>query len=173
VSLLFAALLGVLWHVALVLLNDGVWRYRYRTAVAALAALPSEVQSAARTAVMERTRRRLSPFGRTFSKGWRRRHPGRGPAGRAFVSNPLVNALGTSAAAIGSVLLFVMTIWAALGTTPVWMHIAAIVGGAAGGLFGGLLCESGGLFVVVLGQLAGAALGASVLAGMAAMLRRI
>lgn len=172
-SLLFAALLGVLWHVALVLLNDGVARYRYRTAVATLAALPPDEQSAARTAVMERTRRRLSPFARTFSKNWRRRHPGRGAAGRAWVSSQAVNAFGATAAAIGGALFVVMTIWSVRGTTPLWMHGVAIAGGSAGGLFGGLLCESGGLFPVVLGQVGGAALGSSALAGMAATLRRI
>ena len=171
--LLFAALLGILWHVALVFVNDGVQRSLYRAAVAALAALPAEVQSAARTAVMERTRRRLSPFGRTFSKDWRRRHPGRGAAGRAWASNQNVNALGSLAAALGMALFLVMVIWSAQGTTPLWMHGIAIIGGGVGGLSGGLFCESGGLFLVVLGQLSGAALGASALAGMAAMLRRI
>ncbi len=165
----YLALLGILWHAGLVMLNDGIQRRRYHIAVRAIAALPSYAQSQARDALMKRTRRHLSPFGRGFSIWWRHRHPGRGVRGRAYASNERVDVMALQELIAGCLLLLCMAVWAVVGPTPIKIHAISLVGGTAGGFAGGVLCESAQLTVILLGHLAGAGAGAAGLVGIASL----
>jgi hypothetical protein len=169
----FFALLGILWHAAVVMINDGIQRRRYHSRVRALAGLPREMQSATRTAVMEQTRRRLSPFGRTFSKWWRRRHPGRGKDGRAYVANANVDMMALVELSGGCILAMSMGVWALVGATPVELHLMSLLGGTAGGVAGGSLCESAGLVMVLFGHFIGAGAGSAGLIGIARLTRKL
>jgi hypothetical protein len=147
------------------MLNDGIQRRRYHIGVLAIAALPPDMQSAARDILMKRIRRRLSPFGRRFSTWWRHRHPGRGVAGRAWISNNRVDAIALGELIAGAALLVTLTIWAATGATPMRIHMFSLVGGTAGGVGGGILCESAQMIITLIGHLAGAGVGAAGLVG--------
>lgn len=153
------------------MLNDGLHRRWYDQRVRAIGMLPAAEQSAERDALKRRTRRRLSPFGRVFSKWWSRRHPGRGTGGRAWVSNSTVDTYGVRGLATGCLLLICMMAWALLGTTPITVHVLSFAGGNAGGLVGGLLCESRELLLTLVGQLIGAAAGATGLVGIVRVAR--
>jgi hypothetical protein len=169
----FLGLLGILWHAGIVMLNDGIQRRRYHIGVRAIATLPANAQSAARDALMKRTRRRLSPFGRGFSIWWRRRHPGRSSGGRAWVSNRRVDAMALGELVAGCLLLISMAIWAVAGVTPIRIHAISLVGGTAGGVAGGLLCESAHLMVILLGHMVGAGVGAAGLVGIAGLASKL
>lgn len=166
-------MLGILWHAALVMVSDGIQRFRYRIAVHAISRLPLPEQSAARAAVRERIRRCMTPFGRAFSEAWQHRFPGRGLGGRAWVSNRVVNLIGAACVAVGSTLLLFMITWILRGHTPPWLHMLAVAGGTMGGLGGGTLCRPAGLRMTIVGHLAGSALGGAGLAGMAAFGKKL
>jgi hypothetical protein len=166
-------LLGVLWHAALVLVSDGVQRFRYRLSVHAISALPLPEQSAARADVRKRIRRCMTPFGRAFAEAWQHRFPGRGLSGRAWVSNRVVNLIGAACVAVGSMLLLFMSMWILRGHTSPWLHMLAAGGGTVGGLGGGALCRPSGLRMTILGHMAGSALGGAGLAGMAALGKKL
>ncbi len=171
--MLFLGTLGVLWHTALVMLSDGVQRFRYCAAVDAISGLPLPKQSAARAAVRKRIRRWMTPFGRAFSEAWQHRFPGRGLGGRAGVSNRLVNLIGAGCVVAGSMLLILMISWILRGHTPPWLHMLAAAGGTVGGLSGGALCRPAGLRMTIVGHIAGSALGGAGLAGMAAFGKKL
>jgi hypothetical protein len=155
------------------MLNDGLQRRWYDKRVRAIATLPSAVQSAEREALKQRARRRFSPFGRAFSKRWSRRHPGRGTLGRPWVTNSQVDTLGLHELAAGCVLLASMGVWAFLGVIPLNAHLVSLVGGTIGGILGGLSCESRELWLILVGHLAGAGIGAAGLVGMTRLARKL
>lgn len=167
------ALLGILWHAAIVMINDGIQRRRYQARVHAICTLPPQAQSAARTTVRKQARRRFSPAGRAFSKWWERRHPGRGKDGRVYVTNAKVDTIALVELSVGCILAMSMGVWALVGATPVELHLMALLGGTAGGVAGSLLCESAGLVMVLLGHFIGAGAGSAGLVGIARLTRKL
>ena len=75
--------------------------------------------------------------------------------------------------AAGCLLLMSMTFWAFVGATPITVHAISLLGGTAGGVAGGLLCESAGLVVILAGHLTGAGIGAAGLIGLAHLARKL
>lgn len=170
---LLVAVLGVLWHAALVMLNDGLRREQYRRRVLAIRALPTGDQSAARVALKAWSRRRITPVGLAFSRAWQRRHPGRGAAGRASHANERVNWWGRAEWLGGAALLTIMVAWLMIGRTPAQTHVCCLLGGTIGGILLGAAASWAGVVLTTIAHVVGAGGGAVGAAGIAGLTEKL
>lgn len=102
-----AALLGLGWHVAMVMIIDGITRLEYQDLVALLRnvpACPGRNLHDIREALKQFARHRTSPFGVAFALWWSASHSGSG-GGTWYQSNKRVNRFGHAGWIVGVVIL--------------------------------------------------------------------
>jgi hypothetical protein len=173
---MWAAIAGMVFHTASLMVNDGAWREFYRRAAQRLRTLPESAQSAARDELKERVRARLSVFGRSFSRQWHRQYSPRPTAGsRAWRTSPLVNFVGRIEWGSGLCLLAALAFFAParLG----WSGTLACALGSVLGFFTATMAVGARVGTVLaahaVGAICGALVGYGVLLGIAFGVRKL
>jgi len=103
-----AALLGLGWHIAMVMLIDGITREDYHDLVALLRNVPEcpgRSRDDIRDALKPFARRRTSPFGVAFALWWSAHRSRQRNDGRRFLSNSRVDLFGRAGWIVGIMIL--------------------------------------------------------------------